>query len=96
VDTQEEDRGSVLAFTRECLALRHAREALRQGSMHVVEAGDQLLVFERTSESERLRCSFNLSDRPVAFTPSGTPLLGTGDIDGGSLGPYAAVVEEIG
>ena len=96
VDTQEEDRGSVLAFTRECLALRHAREALRQGSMHVVEAGDQLLVFERTSESERLRCSFNLSDRPVAFTASGTPLLGTGDIDGGSLGPYAAVVEEIG
>jgi alpha-glucosidase len=96
VDTQEEDRGSVLAFTRECLALRHAREALRQGSMHVVEAGDQLLVFERMSESERLRCSFNLSDRPVAFTASGTPLLGTGDIDGGSLGPYAAVIEEIG
>jgi alpha-glucosidase len=95
VDAQKQDPGSVLAFTRECLAFRRAHGALRQGSMHIVEASDQLLVFERTGEGECLSCSFNLSDRPVAFTPSGTPLLGTGDIDGGSLGPYAAVVEEI-
>jgi alpha-glucosidase len=95
VEAQEEDRGSVLAFARECLALRRAHEGLRQGSMQIIEAGDQLLVFERTGERERLRCSFNLSDRPVAFAASGSPLLGTGDIDGGLLGPYAAVVEEI-
>ena len=95
VDSQQEDRGSVLTFTRDCLALRRAHAALRHGSMHIVEAGDQLLVFERAAGRERLRCSFNLSDRPVRFAPAGRPLLGTGDIDGGALGPYAALVEEI-
>ena len=96
VDAQQEERGSVLAFTRECLAFRRGHEALRRGSMHIVEAGDQLLAFERACGGKRLRCSFNLSDRPVWFTPSGNALLATGDIDGASLGPYAAVIEEIG
>jgi alpha-glucosidase len=95
VDAQEEDRGSVLAFTRECLAFRRAHEALRLGAMHIVEASEQLLAFERASGRERLRCSFNLSGRSVRFTPGGRALLSTGDIDGGSLGPYAAIVEEI-
>jgi len=63
--------------------------------MTILQAGDQLLVFERTSGGETLRCTFNLSDRPASYRPSGTPLIAAGDIDGSSLGPYAAVVEEI-
>jgi hypothetical protein len=63
--------------------------------MHIVEAGEQLLIFERFCADERLRCSFNLSDRPSNFTPAGEILMRSGDIDGGCLGPYAAVVEEI-
>jgi alpha-glucosidase len=95
VEAQEEDRASMLGFTRQCLALRHAHEALRQGSMHIVDASDALLVFDRIGGRQRLRCSFNLSDRSVPFTPGGRSLLGTGDIDGGALGPYAALVEEM-
>lgn len=95
VDSQEPDRNSMLAFTRECLRLRHLHTALRLGSMQIVEAGEQMLIFERSGGGERLRCSFNLSDRPLNFKPTGEILMFSGDIDGGRLGPYAAVVEEI-
>jgi alpha-glucosidase len=96
VDQQEKDSASILAFTRECLRLRRVRPALRQGRMKIIEAGDQLLIFERADGRELMRCTFNLSDRPIGFTPTGIRLLGAGDIENGSLGPYAVIVEEIG
>jgi alpha-glucosidase len=96
VDEQQEDNGSVLAFTRQCLRLRHGKPALRHGSMSITEAGEQLLIFERGAEGGNLRCSFNLSDRRRTFKTAGKTIVSNGDIDEGSLGPYAAIVEEIG
>jgi alpha-glucosidase len=95
VDRQEDDVGSMLSFARECLALRRDRDALRVGSMHIVEAGEQLLVFERVTDGQRLRCAFNLSERPVAFPTSGNSLIEAGEVDGERLGPYASLVQEI-
>jgi alpha-glucosidase len=95
VDLQQQVSSSTLAFTRKCLELRRHRLALRFGSMRVIEAGEQKLIFERIFERERLRCMFNLSRQPVAFAASGIPLVTIGDIDGGKLGPYAAIIEEI-
>jgi alpha-glucosidase len=95
VDVQESDPRSTLQFTRQALKLRNSHPALRNGSMEIVEAGAQRLVFERRHRRERLRCTFNLSDRPVSFTAAGRKLLAAGEIDG-ALGPYAAIVEEIG
>jgi alpha-glucosidase len=96
VDRQEKDPGSMLAFTRECLRLRRAHAALREGSMRIVEAGERMLVFERDAHGQRVRCIFNLSDFPARYQAQGTPLISVGTVDGGSLGPYAAIVEEIG
>ena len=95
VDAQEQDGRSMLAFTRECLRLRCTYPALRHGSMRIVEAGDQLLIFERADASSRLRCTFNLSDREARFTPAGRALIEAGAVDADNLGPYAARVEEI-
>ena len=95
VDAQEVNPRSVLAFTRECLRLRHAHRVLRVGAMQVIEAGEQLLTFERSAGDERLRCTFNLSPRAASFAPSGRRVAATGAIDGTTLGPYAALVEEI-
>jgi alpha-glucosidase len=95
VDVQEAAGKSVLRFTRECLDLRKRAPALRQGSMRVVEAGDALLVFEREGGGQRLRCTFNLSAHALAFQASGRELIRTGDVEPASLGPYAAVIEEI-
>jgi alpha-glucosidase len=95
VDLQQQVPSSILAFTRVCLKLRRSRPALRRGSMQVIEAGEQKLVFKRVLGSERLRCTFNLSSESAAFETSGNPLITIGDIDANALGPYAAVIEEI-
>jgi alpha-glucosidase len=95
VDTQEASENSNLAFARDCLRVRRAHPALRHGSMRIVEAGEQRLVFERADDGQRLRCTFNLSDRPISFAPGGKPLIGAGEVGAGSLGPYAAVIETL-
>jgi alpha-glucosidase len=95
VDRQDGRAHSLLEFTRTCLALRHAHAALLQGTMRVLEAGEQMLVFVREFDSERLRCTFNLSDRPAPFAAEGTEVIRAGRIEAGSLGPYAAIIEVI-
>jgi alpha-glucosidase len=95
VDRQAGDGKSMLHFTRECLKLRNAHAPLRHGTMQVVRADEQVLAFDRGSNGERLRCTFNLSAQPASFTPCGRVLVRIGDIDGVVLGPYAALVEEI-
>ena len=95
VDLQESDSGSVLQFTRECLRLRHAHPALRHGTMRILEAGEQRLVFERAEGGEHLHCTFNLSDRAVPFQSLRSAIFSVGEVDANSLGAYAAVIEEI-
>lgn len=92
---QELDQGSMLAFTRRCLELRRNSPALRWGNASNVVAGRQLLRFERIHDGQRLLCSFNLSDRPASWSPSGEQMLASGQVGEGVLGPYSAAVEEI-
>ncbi|HVU31370.1 MAG TPA: alpha-glucosidase [Sphingomicrobium sp.] len=96
VESQEGDEASILSFTKKCLMVRNEKASLRHGSMRILQSGKELLVFERCAGNETLRCTFNLSDRLAAFTHSGRKIIATGDIDEGSLGPYAAIIEEIG
>jgi hypothetical protein len=63
--------------------------------MTVIEAGEQLLTFERSAGGERLRCTFNLSDRAAAFAPDGPLVVATGEMDATTLGPYSAIVQEL-
>jgi alpha-glucosidase len=95
VDRQGSDAHSMLQFTRQCLRLRHAHSALTHGGLRIVEAGEQKLVLDRVNGGERLRCTFNLSGKAVRYSPVGRDLLSSGDIAGGELGPYAAVIEAI-
>lgn len=95
VDRQQDQPNSLLNFTRRCLKLREQTPALRHGSMHVMEAGDQLLVFERALGGQRIRCSFNLSPEPVDWDCAGKVLIETGESRAGSLAPWSAVIEEV-
>ena len=95
VDVQERNAGSMLRFTRQCLELRNRLSALRHGSMHVVESGEALLVFNRACDGRQVRCSFNLSADPAPFRTSGRELISAGNIGAGEIGPYAAIIEEL-
>jgi alpha-glucosidase len=91
----QESGDSILQFTRQCLRFRSSHGALRHGSMRVVEAGEQKLIFERAWGKERLRCTFNLSDKPAPCALRHAPLIAVGRVAGDSLGPYAALIEAI-
>jgi len=95
IDRQEAEADSLLQFTRRCLELRRDHPALRHGSMEVVEAGDQRLVFDRSAGGEQFRCTFNLSDSPVARAASGRTIIEAGDVSEETLGPWSAVIEEV-
>lgn len=96
VERQEADVHSMLNFTRTCIELRKAHAALRSGAMHVHEAGERLLVFDRVAGAEHLRCSFNLSASSVTRgAPEGRQLIALGDVDGRHLGPWSVVVEQL-
>ena len=63
--------------------------------MEVIEAGEQKLVFERSSNRQRLRCTFNLSDAPTAWETSGSRIISSGEVSEHTLGAWSAVVEAI-
>jgi len=94
VERQEATRESTLNFTRKCVALRKSNAVLRHGAMQVLEAADKLLVFERSSNGERVRCSFNLSGTTVKLSRTvERELLRLGNVETGELGPWSAVIE---
>ena len=43
-----------------------------------------------------LPCAFTLSEGPVPLEPWGAPLIHVGEVGGQALGPYGALIEEIG
>lgn len=69
VDRQERDAGSMLAATRRFVALRGVNEALRNGDIHIIDAQGDVLVFERCSEGQLLRCIFNLGEQSLDWMP---------------------------
>jgi alpha-glucosidase len=80
VEAQAADPGSVLARCRRLLRFRKAHPALRTGSLVLRDAPAPLWVFERSDETERLLCVFNLSNQPAAWPleDGWTPLDGHG------------------
>jgi alpha-glucosidase len=61
VARQEEDAGSVLAFTRALLHWRREHPALVTGSLRILYVDGNLLVFTREGSGQALLCAFNLS-----------------------------------
>jgi alpha-glucosidase len=85
VDVQEAAPGSVLHAYQRFLAWRRDQPALRLGAIELVDAPasgpDDVLVFFRVHEGERIVAAFNLSPEPrtVAIPGGpGTPLTGHG------------------
>ncbi len=96
VDIQQSDLASLLNVTRNYIALRKATPALRLGSLEIIDAADDLLVFERRIEGQVLLCAFNLGDLPLIWQPKQSEnwrILET--VNGATLtefGAYAAYV----
>ena len=76
VDRQVPDPASMLHATGRLVAFRKAHPALVLGEMTLLDAGPELLCFERVYGDERLVCVFNLGHEPAAWTvPTGLQLI---------------------
>lgn len=98
VDQQEGKAGSMLEATRDLLAFRNAYDAMLTGDLQIVEAGGDLLVFERRSEGQHLLCAFNMGGESIDWQPAQPDRWRTvnavNDASAGSLPAYAAKVME--
>jgi alpha-glucosidase len=70
VDRAEADPDSMLNLTRKLVAFRNANEAMLVGSLNIIEAQSNLLIFERISDNQHLICAFNMGDDSVVWQPA--------------------------
>ena len=75
-DRQDGDRGSVLSFYREVLAMRSGQPALVGGAISFLDAPDDLLAFVREREEERMLCLFNFGDKTADWALPGSTSAG--------------------
>ncbi|MEN3973005.1 alpha-amylase family glycosyl hydrolase [Sphingomicrobium sp. XHP0235] len=94
---QREDPSSILNWTKSVIALRKAHEALRTGSIRLLKEDGALLAFERETDSQRLHCLFNLTDRtiPRGDLAGGRPLVEFGGVEADMMPPHSAIILEI-
>ena len=71
---QENDKDSVLNFSRQFLKWRKTRPALISGTINFIETGDErILAFTRQTKNDSVLCVFNLSDRDKKFQDKTLP-----------------------
>jgi alpha-glucosidase len=70
VDRQEADEMSLLALTRRLIAFRNNNEALLVGRISVIEAKQEMLVFERVTDTQHLLCAYNFGPEPLSWWPA--------------------------
>ncbi len=96
VDRQEIDPTSMLHATRRLVAFRKSQPTLMWGDMAMLEAGPNLLSFERTHGNQRLICVFNLGHEAADWTlPDGWRVIEAVNLNAspqGSLPPMAGLV----
>jgi alpha-glucosidase len=96
VDVQEQDATSLLHLSRKFMAFRRAHEALFIGQIKVVQASDDLLVFERITKDQHLLCVFNLGSTTLHWSSVQSErwrlLQSVGDASLKQLPPYSAYV----
>lgn len=69
VDKQDRDPASVLNHYRRTMAFRNEHPVLREGSFRFIDTNQDLLVFERERDGERLRFYYNLTRAPATVEP---------------------------
>lgn len=98
VDQQLGLDSSMLALTRDLIAFRNENAALLSGSLKIIKAEGEILIFERRDDAgQHLLCAFNMGATAVAYEPeqpSRWRIIKSVNSDGFSLGPYAAWVAE--
>lgn len=69
VSAQDNDPNSMLNYTRKLLSLRQNLPALAAGDINLLKTPEEIIAYTRRVGNETVLCVFNLSDRPVSWSP---------------------------
>ena len=98
VDRQESEANSQLALTRRLIALRAQLPPLRLGTMRIIEAGTEILIFERRHAQDEIWCAFNFGRRvhTVDSAPPGSwrILQAVGGANAWTLPPWSGLIAQ--
>ncbi|HEX4847874.1 MAG TPA: alpha-amylase family glycosyl hydrolase [Novosphingobium sp.] len=96
VDRQEGDETSLLALTRELVALRRGNDVLRSGTCEVLVADDTRLVLRRTLNEQAVLAVFNFSPEPADWPAEagidGEIIKSVNGAEPGHLPPFGAII----
>ena len=96
VGLQEEDENSLLAFTRNVIAMRNANPAMRHGRVSACRHHGGLLEILREADGQRLEFRFNLGTEPLAVDDCrGKLLIAINGANQDHLPAYSAIITEI-
>ena len=96
VGLQEEDENSLLAFTRNVIAMRNANPAMRHGRVSACRHHGGLLEILRESDGQRLEFRFNLGTEPLVVDDCrGKLLIAINGANQDHLPAYSAIITEI-
>ena len=70
--SERDDRASMLHLYRDLLALRRRSPALRRGSLHLRDAPDEVLAYERAWDGDRRLVLVNFGDREAEVPLEGS------------------------
>ena len=90
VETQREDRGSLLWLYKDLLALRRAHPALHRGTFRALDAPPDVFAYERRTDGELARVALNFANEPRTVD------LGPGTPHGGLRSDGAALPGALG
>jgi alpha-glucosidase len=98
VDVQDGDPQSMLELTRRLIAFRQSNDVLLLGSLHILSAQGNLLVFERIYESQHMLCAFNFGDTPIEWAAPQMDrwriMQAVGDATLNGLPPFGGLIAE--
>ena len=96
VGLQEEDENSLLAFTRNVIAMRNANPAMRHGRVSACRHHGGLLEILREADGQRLEFRFNLGTEPLVVDDCrGKLLIAINGANQDHLPAYSAIITEI-
>ena len=67
IDTQTNDRSSMVNYTRQLLSVRREFPSLAHGDIEIIDSPKEIVAFSRSNASGQVLCVFNLSDQAIEW-----------------------------
>jgi alpha-glucosidase len=91
-ETGREDPGSVLHLHRRLLTARRASDALRSGTLEILDLHPEAVAYRRATDGDQRLVLVSYTDEPVTVELEGSWAVEVGSLDGGTPPPFTGTL----